>query len=176
MAKSQTTTKRGQQQAGGKAAPGSRGGGPLTVTRNRRARYDYTINDVYEAGLALGGTEVKSLREGRASLGDAFATVDDSEVWLRGAHIGGYSHGSWTNHAARRKRKLLLNRREIAKIERDLAVTGRTLVPLSIYFSQGYAKVELAVATGKRQYDKRRAIAEREAQREAERAMKVRNR
>lgn len=174
MPKTPTSAKRGGQQRSRKAAPGTKGGGPLTVVRNRRARYDYTIDDVYEAGLALGGTEVKSLREGRASLADAFATVDDGEVWLRAAHIGGYSHGTWTNHAARRTRKLLLNRREIAKIERDVAVAGRTLVPLSIYFSEGYAKVELAVATGKRQYDKRQAIAARDAQREAERAMAAR--
>lgn len=173
MAKASTAAKK---QHANKIDPGAKGGAPLTVTRNRRARYDFTINDVYEAGLVLGGTEVKSLRDGHASLGDSFATVDDGEVWLRQAHIGAYSHGTWTNHAARRNRKLLLNRREIAKIERELTSTGRTLVPLSIYFSDGYAKVELAVATGKRQYDKRHTIAEREAQRETERAMKARNR
>ncbi len=176
MARAQTVTQRGRGKQGGKAAPGTKGGGPLTVVRNRRARYDYAINDTYEAGLVLGGTEVKSLREGHATLTDAFATVDDGEVWLRAAHIGAYSHGTWTNHAARRNRKLLLNRAEIAKIERQLASTGRTLVPLSIYFIDGRAKVELAVATGKRQYDKRRAIAERDAKREAERAMAARNR
>ena len=109
--------------------------------------------------IVLSGTEVKSLREGRANLTDAYATVDEGEVWLRGAHIPEYSHGTWTNHNARRNRKLLLNRREIAKIERELAGSSTTLVPLSLYFSDGYAKVEIALATGKREYDKRQTIA-----------------
>ena len=146
------------------------------VAQNRKARHDYTIHDTYEAGIVLGGTEVKSLREGRASLVDAFATVDEGEVWLRNAHIPEYSHGTWTNHTARRTRKLLLNRREISRIERELAATGTTLVPLSIYFSDGYAKVEIALATGKREYDKRQTLAEREGKREAERALAARNR
>jgi SsrA-binding protein len=141
------------------------------VAQNRKARHDYTIGDTYEAGIVLGGTEVKSLREGRASLTDAFATVDEGEVWLRNAHIPEYSHGTWTNHTARRTRKLLLNRREIGRIERDLADSGTTLIPLSIYFSDGYAKVEIALATGKREYDKRQSLAEREGRREAERAL-----
>jgi SsrA-binding protein len=146
------------------------------VAQNRKARHDYTIGDTYEAGIVLGGTEVKSLREGRASLTDAFATVDEGEVWLRNAHIPEYSHGTWTNHTARRTRKLLLNRREIGRIERDLADSGTTLIPLSIYFSDGYAKVEIALATGKREYDKRQSLAEREGRREAERALAARNR
>ena len=146
------------------------------VAQNRKARHDYTIHDTYEAGIVLGGTEVKSLREGRASLVDAFATVDEGEVWLRNAHIPEYSHGTWTNHTARRTRKLLLNRREISRIERELAATGTTLVPLSIYFSDGYAKVEIALATGKREYDKRQSLSERESKREAERALAARNR
>ena len=150
--------------------------GRKIVAQNRKARHDYHIGDTYEAGLALSGTEVKSLREGRATLADAFATVDDGEVWLRAAHIPEYSHGTWTNHTARRTRKLLLNRREISRIERDLASTGMTLVPLSIYFSDGYAKVEIAVASGKREYDKRQSLAEREGKREAERALAARNR
>lgn len=162
------------KKSGKRGGRGAQADGKQVIATNRKARHNYTIVEVFEAGVVLVGTEVKSLREGHASLVDAFATVDDGEVWLRGAHIGGYSHGTWTNHAARRNRKLLLNRREIAKIERGLAATSRTLVPLSIYFSGGYAKVELAVATGKRQYDKRQAIAERDAQREAERAMAVR--
>ncbi|HEY9292788.1 MAG TPA: SsrA-binding protein SmpB [Microlunatus sp.] len=145
------------------------------VAQNRRARHDYALNDTFEAGVVLAGTEVKSLREGRASLADAFATVDDGEVWLRAAHIGEYSHGTWTNHAARRTRKLLLNRKEIAKIERALGSAGTTLIPLSIYFSNGYAKVELALATGKREYDKRESIAKRDAEREAQRALAARN-
>jgi SsrA-binding protein len=150
--------------------------GRKPVAQNRKARHDYTIHDTYEAGVVLSGTEVKSLREGRASLTDAFATVDDGEVWLRNAHIPEYSHGTWTNHTARRTRKLLLNRREINRLERDLASTGTTLVPLSIYFADGYAKVEIALASGKREYDKRHALAEREGRREAERALAARNR
>ena len=146
------------------------------VAQNRKARHDYHIHDTYEAGIALSGTEVKSLREGRATLADAFATVDDGEVWLRSAHIPEYSHGTWTNHTARRTRKLLLHKREIDKIARELDAKGNTLVPLSLYFVDGYAKVELAVASGKREYDKRQTIAERESKREAERALATRNR
>lgn len=169
-------TGQGKPAKGGKPAAGTKGGDRLMVAQNRRARHDYKINDTFEAGLVLAGTEVKSLREGRASLTDAFATVDDGEVWLRAAHIGEYSHGTWTNHAARRTRKLLLNRKEIARIERELGAAGTTLVPLAIYFRDGYAKVELAVATGKREYDKRESIAKRDAAREAERALAARNR
>jgi len=146
------------------------------VAQNRKARHDYTIHDTYEAGIVLSGTEVKSLREGRANLTDAFATVDEGEVWLRSAHIPEYSHGTWTNHTARRTRKLLLNRREISRIERDLTSSGTTLVPLALYFSDGYAKVEIGVATGKREYDKRQSLAERESRREAERALAARHR
>ena len=150
--------------------------GRKLVAQNRKARHDYHIHDSYEAGIVLSGTEVKSLREGRANLTDAFATVDDGEVWLRAAHIPEYSHGTWTNHTARRTRKLLLNRREISRIERELASTGMTLVPLSLYFVDGYAKVEVAVASGKREYDKRQTIAERDARRDTERALAARNR
>jgi SsrA-binding protein len=150
--------------------------GRKLVAQNRKARHDYHIHDTYEAGIVLNGTEVKSLREGRATLTDAFATVDDGEVWLRAAHIPEYSHGTWTNHSARRTRKLLLNRREIDKIERELSTAGTTLVPLALYFSDGYAKVEIALATGKREYDKRQTIAARESKREAERALAARNR
>ena len=150
--------------------------GRRLVAQNRKARYDYHIHDTYEAVIVLSGTEVKSLREGRANLVDAFATVDNGEVWLRGAHIPEYSHGTWTNHNARRTRKLLLNRREISKIDRELATSGMTLVPLSLYFSDGYAKVEIALATGKRAYDKRQTIAARESRREADRALAARKR
>jgi SsrA-binding protein len=150
--------------------------GRRLVAQNRKARYDYHIHDTYEAGIVLSGTEVKSLREGRANLTDAYATVDDGEVWLRGAHIPEYTHGTWTNHSARRTRKLLLSRREISKIARELEDAGTTLVPLSLYFSNGYAKVEIALATGKRVYDKRQAIAARESRREAERALAARHR
>ena len=150
--------------------------GRTLVAQNKRARHDYHIHDTYEAGLVLTGTEVKSLRQGRASLVDAFATVDDGEVWLRQAHIPEYSHGTWTNHTARRTRKLLLNRREIDRISRALQISGSTLVPLSLYFSDGYAKVEIAVATGKREYDKRETIRRRDADREARRALADRQR
>ncbi len=150
--------------------------GRSLVASNHKARHDYTIHDTWEAGLVLSGTEVKSLRAGHANLTDAFATVDDGEVWLRGAHIPEYSHGTWTNHTARRTRKLLLNRREIEKIVREMGNGGSTLIPLSLYFNDGYAKVELALGTGKREYDKRHTLAEREGRREAERALAARNR
>ena len=150
--------------------------GRKLVAQNRKARHDYHIHDTWEAGIVLSGTEVKSLREGRATLADAFATVDDGEVWLRAAHIPEYSHGTWTNHTARRTRKLLLHRREIDKIARELETKGSTLVPLAIYFNDGYAKVEIAIATGKREYDKRQSIAQREADREAQRALAARTR
>jgi SsrA-binding protein len=150
--------------------------GRIMVTQNRKARHDYHIGEKFEAGMVLTGTEVKSLRAGRASLADAFATVDDGEVWLRNAHIPEYAFGTWTNHATRRNRKLLLHRREIAKLDRETAASGRTIVPLAIYFEDGYAKVELAVATGKRDWDKRQTIAARDADREAQRELAARNR
>ena len=150
--------------------------GRIMVAQNRKARHDYHLHDTFEAGLVLTGTEVKSLRAGRASLADAFATVDDGEVWLRNAHIPEYEFGTWKNHAARRTRKLLLHRREIAKLAKETANSGRTIVPLAIYFSDGYAKVEIAVATGKKDWDKRQTLAAREADREAQRALASRNR
>ncbi len=150
--------------------------GRKLVAQNRKARHDYHIGDRFEAGMVLTGTEVKSLREGRASLVDAFATIDDGEVWLRNAHISEYAFGTWTNHATKRNRKLLLNRREITKLERELGNSGRTIVPLSIYFSDGYAKVEIALATGKKDWDKRQAIAERDMKRDTERELAARNR
>ena len=149
--------------------------GRIMVAQNRKARHDYHIGDTVEAGMVLTGTEVKSLRLGRASLQDAFATVDDGEVWLRGANIPEYKFGTH-QHGPVRNRKLLMHRREIDKLEREVSNSGRTLVPLSIYFSDGYAKVEIAVATGKKDWDKRRDLAERDAKREAERALAVRNR
>jgi SsrA-binding protein len=145
--------------------------GRKLVAQNRKARHDYHLHDVVEAGMVLTGTEVKSLRAGRASLTDAYVTVDDGEVWLRGAHIPEYDFGTWTNHAPRRTRKLLLHKREIAKLHREADSPGKTIVPLSIYFSDGHAKVEIAVATGKREYDKRQTIAARDAEREVQRAM-----
>lgn len=145
--------------------------GRRVIASNRKARHDYEILDTYEAGIALVGTEVKSLRDGRASLGDAYATVDNGEVFLRGLHVAEYSHGSWTNHEPRRVRKLLLHRREIARLVGKTREGGHTLVPLSLYFSEGKAKVELALARGRRKHDKRQAIAQRDAQREIQRAM-----
>lgn len=145
--------------------------GRKLIAQNKKAAHDYHLGDRFEAGMVLTGTEVKSLRQGRASLADAFATVDDGEVWLRNAHIPEYAFGTWTNHATRRTRKLLLNRREIDKLARAVDNPGRTLVPLSIYFSDGYAKVEIAVATGKKAWDKRQSIAERDANRDAQREL-----
>ena len=149
--------------------------GRVLVAQNKKARYNYHLGETVEAGMVLVGTEVKSLRAGRASLTDGFATIDDGEVWLRGVNIPEYKFGTNTNHMAVRNRKLLLHRRQIDKLEREIANSGRTLVPLSIYFSDGYAKVELAVGTGKKDWDKRQTIAERDANREAQRALATRN-
>jgi SsrA-binding protein len=149
--------------------------GQKVVATNRRARHDYTIEDTYEAGLVLTGTEVKSLRMGRASLVDGYAFVDGGEAWLDAVHIPEYADGTWNNHAPRRKRKLLLHKAQILKIENKVKQGGYTIVPLSIYFNDGRAKVEIAVAKGKREYDKRQALRERQDRREAERAMSTRN-
>jgi SsrA-binding protein len=140
------------------------------VVTNRKARHDYTVLDVYEAGISLLGTEVKSLRMARASIVDAFATVDGHEVFLRGLHIGEYEMGSWTNHAPRRVRKLLLHKREIEKLQHRVHDSGISLVPLSLYFKDGKVKVELAVVQGKKSHDKRHDLAERDSRREMERA------
>ena len=151
--------------------------GKKLVAQNKKARHEYQLGDVYEAGLVLTGTEVKTLRLGRATIAEAYATVDDhGEAWLFNANIPEYEFGTWRNHSAKRSRKLLLHRQEITKLARALDNSGRTLVPLSIYFKDGYAKVEIAVATGKKDWDKRRDLAERDAKREAERALAVRNR
>jgi SsrA-binding protein len=136
------------------------------VATNRKARHNYSILDTYEAGVVLQGTEVKSLREGHASLADAFATVDDGEIWLRNLHIPEYHHGTWTNHAPRRNRKLLLHRRQIDTLVGKIRDGNLTLVPLSLYFSDGKVKVELALARGKQAHDKRQDLAKRDAQRE----------
>jgi SsrA-binding protein len=145
--------------------------GRKVVASNRKARHDYTILDTYEAGMALTGTEVKSLRAGRASLTDAFAEESHGEIFLRGMHIPEYTQGTWTNHEPRRVRKLLLNREEIRKMQGKLRDDGVTLIPLSVYFNNGYAKVELGLAKGKKSYDKRQALAARDAQKEINRAM-----
>ncbi len=145
--------------------------GRKLVAQNRRARHDYTILDTIEAGIVLQGTEVKSLRAGRASLVDAFAQISEGEAWLHGMHIPEYTEGTWTNHAPRRRRKLLLHRDEIAKLVGKTREGGLTLVPLSLYFKDGRAKVEVALARGRKTYDKRQALAERDASREVSRVL-----
>lgn len=145
--------------------------GEATVATNRKARYDYHIDDVYEAGLVLTGTEVKSLRAGRASLLDGYAFIENGEAWLENVHIPEFTEGSWTNHATRRKRKLLLNRMEINKLTGKVKESGYTLVPLKLYFKDGRAKVEIALARGKKEYDKRQALKEKQDKREADRAI-----
>ena len=145
--------------------------GQKVVATNRRARHDYTIEDTFEAGLVLTGTEVKSLRLGRASLVDGYAFVDGGEAWLDAVHIPEYADGTSNNHAPRRKRKLLLHKAQILKIENKVKQGGYTIIPLSIYFNEGRAKVEIAVAKGKREYDKRQALRERQDNREAQRAI-----
>jgi len=144
--------------------------GQKVVASNRKDRHDYAILDTYEAGLALTGTEVKSLRAGRASLVDAFAQERNGELFLHGMHIPEYAMGTWTNHEPRRTRKLLLNRMEINRLVGKLKESGLTLVPLSVYFSDGWAKVEIGLAKGKKAYDKRQDLAKRDAQREIQRA------
>lgn len=148
--------------------------GKKLIASNKKARHDYLIQDTYEAGIVLYGTEVKALRQGRASLIDGFAQVENGEVWLEAVYIPEYSQGTWNNHAPRRKRKLLLHRDEIDKIAAKTREGGYTIVPLQLYFSDGRAKVEIAVAKGKREYDKRHALRERQDRREAERAMSAR--
>jgi SsrA-binding protein len=150
--------------------------GRKIVARNRRARHDYHIEDVYEAGLVLTGTEVKSLRAGRASLSDGFAQITDGEAWLHNVHIPEYVQGTWTNHEPRRIRKLLMHRKEIDRLSSETAERGLTIIPLSLYFSDGKAKVELALARGKRTYDKRHDLAKRDAAREVDRALRQRQR
>ncbi|MFC5998106.1 SsrA-binding protein SmpB [Quadrisphaera sp. GCM10027208] len=144
------------------------------VATNRKARHDYLVVDTYEAGLVLTGTEVKALRAGRASLVDGFASIDGGEAWLENVYIPEYSQGTWTNHAPRRKRKLLLHRVEIDKLAGKSRETGYTLVPLQLYFKDGRAKVEIALAKGKKEYDKRQTLRARQDAREAQRAMSLR--
>lgn len=144
--------------------------GRKLIAQNRKARYDYHIEDTFEAGLVLVGTEVKSLREGRATLGDGFAEIHEGEAFLHAVHIPEYTQGTWTNHEPRRVRKMLLNRHEIDKIDAKVKERGFTLVPLSLYFKDGRAKVEIALARGKKTYDKRHALAARQADREKQQA------
>ncbi|MBE1590393.1 SsrA-binding protein SmpB [Nonomuraea angiospora] len=150
--------------------------GRKVIAQNKRARHDYLLEDTFEAGLVLQGTEVKSLREGRASLVDGYASIDGGEAWLLNVHIPEYSQGTWTNHAARRKRKLLLNRKEIDKLAAKTKEGGLTIVPLTLYFKDGRAKVEIALARGKKDWDKRQSLAEQQAKREMARALRHRNR
>jgi SsrA-binding protein len=143
--------------------------GKKVIASNKRARHDYTIEDVVEAGLVLTGTEVKSLRAGRANLTDGFGLISDDEAWLHNVHIPQYIQGTWTNHEPKRIRKLLLHRKEIDKLSRSIKEQGLTLVPLSLYFRDGKVKIELGLARGKRSYDKRQDLAKRDAAREIER-------
>jgi SsrA-binding protein len=148
--------------------------GKKIIASNRRARHEYAIEDVVEAGLVLTGTEVKSLRAGRATLTDGFGQITDGEAWLHGVHIPQYIQGTWTNHEPRRTRKLLMHRKEIDKLSRSISERGLTLVPLSLYFSGGKVKIELGLARGKRTYDKRHDLAKRDAAREVERELRRR--
>ncbi|GAA1410032.1 SsrA-binding protein [Glutamicibacter uratoxydans] len=146
------------------------------IASNRKARHDYEILDTFEAGMVLTGTEVKSLREGKASLVDGFGQFYRGELYIENCYIPEYLNGSWTNHAARRRRKLLLHRQELIKIERKISEAGLTIVPLSLYFKSGRAKLEIGVARGKREFDKRQTLREKQDNREAQRAMRERNR
>ncbi len=140
--------------------------GRKLIAANRKARHDYHVEETFEAGLVLTGTEVKSLRAGRASLVDGYGFVRDGEVWLAGVHIPEYTEGTWTNHEPRRERKLLLHKKEIASLLGSTKESGSTLVPLALYFKDGKAKVEIALARGKKAYDKRQSLAERDAARD----------
>ena len=150
--------------------------GRKVVASNRKARHDYVIEDVYEAGIVLSGTEVKALRMGRASLVDGWAGFDGDELYLEGVHIPEYLNGTWTNHTPRRRRKLLLNRIELDRLAAKTRESGHTIVPLALYFKDGRAKVEIALAKGKKAYDKRHALRERQDEREVQRALHSRGR
>lgn len=141
------------------------------IARNRKAAHDYHLGESWEAGIVLQGPEVKALRAGRASLVGGFGSVEDREIWLHGVHIPQYTQARWFNDGSRRKRKLLLHRAQIDKIERKVNESGLTIVPVLLYFKDGRAKVEIALARGKKTWDKRQTLAEREATREAERAV-----
>lgn len=148
--------------------------GRKLVASNKKARHDFHIDETFEAGIVLTGTEVKALRAGRASLVDGFVAVDRGEAWLENVYIPEYTEGTWTNHAPRRKRKLLLHRRQIEELDRESSAKGHTIVPLALYFVDGRAKVEIALARGKKEYDKRHALRERQELREAQSAMSLR--
>ncbi|HEU4785069.1 MAG TPA: SsrA-binding protein SmpB [Ktedonobacterales bacterium] len=146
------------------------------VTVNRQAYHEYFVDETIEAGIALTGTEVKSARAGHVNLRGAYARIKDDEVWLEGAHIAEYEHGTWANHDPLRSRRLLLHRKEIARLEMRTQAKGQTLVPLKMYFKENRLKVELGLCRGKKQYDKREAIAKRDAERELARVGKYRQR
>jgi SsrA-binding protein len=149
--------------------------GKKIIAQNKTARHDFFIEEVYECGLVLTGTEVKSLRAGRATLTDGYAMARDGEIWVSGVHIPEYNQGSWTNHPPRRDRKLLLHKREIAQINGVIKQGGLTLIPLSLYFKDGKAKIEIAIAKGKKAHDKRNTLMERQAEREVAREVSRRN-
>ena len=144
------------------------------MATNRAARHDYFIDEVFEAGIVLTGTEVKSLRQGRATIGDGYVAIDRGEAWLENVHIPEYTQGTWTNHSPRRKRKLLLHAHELDRLAIETREKGITVVPLRLYFLKGRAKVEIGIARGKKLHDKRHALREKQDQREAQRAMSVR--
>ena len=145
--------------------------GKKLIAQNKKARHDFAIDDVYECGIVLMGTEVKSLRAGRASLIDGFAMIENGELWLHGVHIPEYTEGTWTNHTPRRKRKLLVHKLELRKIAALVKDSGITLVPLQLYFKDGKAKIEVAVAKGKKAHDKRSTLMEQQATREVNREL-----
>jgi SsrA-binding protein len=145
--------------------------GRKLIAQNKKARHDYHILDTYECGLVLTGTEVKSLRQGRASLVDGFVQIDGHEAWLHNVHVPEYSQGTWTNHSARRRRKLLMHRLEIDKLESKSQESGHTIVPIALYFKDGRAKIEIALAKGKKEFDKRQTLREKQDQRETDRAI-----
>lgn len=162
--------------AAAKAAKGTAGDGPRKqlIASNKKARHDYHIDDTYEAGIVLTGTEVKSLRDRGASLVDGFCYIEGGEMWMEAVHIAPYVKGTWTNHAARRKRKLLLHKREIDKLAGKTREKGYTIVPLEMYFLGSHAKVQIAIARGKKEWDKRQTLREKQDLREAQRAMRQR--
>jgi SsrA-binding protein len=143
--------------------------GQKLIANNKKAKYDYFIDEVYEAGIVLAGTEVKSLRDGKASLTDSYALVENGELWLENAYIPELTQGSWTNHFPRRRRKLLLSKRDIARLAGKSEETGFTLIPISLYFKDGFAKVEIGLARGKKSFDKRETIKKKDAEREIQR-------
>lgn len=140
--------------------------------KNRKARYEYNVDETYEAGIVLQGTEVKSLRNGNASISEAFAFLQEGEVWINGMYIKPYKHGSYANHDERRKRKLLLHKKEIREMDKAVKKKGYTIVPLKVYFKKGYAKILVGIAKGKKQYDKRSDIKEKDLKRELNRKVK----